>query len=92
MVTGHKQGTARKAISHMQQTRVFVSRLSPVVSFTCVNFNINRLQTKFPSYSSFVITCDVKHKQKLLIPDEWEEGILLKPYVGKVYKDNNGKS
>ena len=48
---------------------------------------VEKLNSKFPSYSSFVISCSKNHENKLLDPDEWEEGLLVRPFYGKIVKN-----
>ena len=47
------------------------------------DYSVEKLTTKYPSYSSFLITCDVTHKVKLLDPQSWEEGVLIRPFYGE---------
>ena len=44
-----------------------------------------RLKTKFPSYSSYsyLVSCDFRHKDTVMNPDEWDEVILIRPFFGK---------
>ena len=93
-VTGKKVGTTLKAVPRSQQCRIFVSRLDPeleantlklfVSNLTGEDCTIAKLTTKFSGYASFFISCDVRHKNKFMSPDEWEEGVLLRPYYGKL--------
>ena len=71
----------------VQQCRVFVSRIDPdlpvdsliefVRELTGETCNIVKLETKYPTYASYVITCDQKHERVLTDPNEWEEGIVI---------------
>ena len=93
-VTGRKVGSNLTAVPRVKKARVFVSRLSPdlstdvlkeyvadLVKDTC---DVEKLSSKYPTYSSFLITCNEVHKEKLLSPEEWEEGILIRPFFGEV--------
>ena len=98
VITGTKRGTGLRAVSQIKLTRVFVSRLLPDISVEVIreyvsglvsdDFEIVKLKTRYPSYSSFVITCDLKHRDTLLNPEEWEEGVLLRPFLGKLNPTN----
>ena len=100
VVTGKKQGTSLKAINRVKYTRIFVSRLLPdievdsvrtyVAGFLNDDCKVYKLKPKFPSYSSFVVSCDVKHENMLMCPDNWEEGILVRRFVGNLPSENNG--
>ena len=91
-VTGRKTGTALKAVP--LRRRIFVSRLDP--EMTCegmkdyvreligVDCDVERVKPKFPSYSSFVITVSKTHEDALLDPDAWEEGLIIRPFYGKI--------
>ena len=99
LATGRKNGTRVRVAPVVKQTRVFVSRLDPdfpeeelrefVRELTGSNCQISKLKSKFPTYSSFVITCDKQHENTLLDPDEWEQGIIIRPFFGKVFSDNS---
>ena len=68
----------------------FVSRLSPEVTAPELkkycestfneSFVVEKLQTKFPSYASFRITGNVRKKSAVLDPNNWESGILIRPF------------
>ena len=69
---------------------VFVSRLAPKVSDQAVKLfvesmlgedvDVERLQTKFMTYSSFKISCNIQMKRKLLDPVNWESGVIIRPF------------
>ena len=92
LVTGRKPGNSLGVVPKVKMCRVFISRLSPGLStetfktfcsqFIDEDFEVLKLAAKFPNYSSFVISCDEKHKQKLFDPENWEEGTLIRPYFG----------
>ena len=63
-----------------------------VGSFLSDEFENVKLKAKYPIYSSSVITCDEKHRETLMNPDEWEEGILLRPSIGKLGTNNDDRS
>ena len=69
-----------------EEVRVYVE------GFLTDDFEIVKLKSKYPTYSSFVITCDEKHRETLMNPDEWEEGILLRPFIGKLGTNNDSQS
>ena len=86
--TGRKTGTALRSVPRFRKTHVFVSRLeenmNPDAVKTFVTELINdeceveQLRTRYLSYSSFLISCDLRHKDLILNPDEPEEGILVR--------------
>ena len=102
LVTGRKSGTALRAAPVVKRIKIFVSRLDPsettdsmreyVRGLTGTECVIERLKSKFPTYSSFVITCDKQFENILLNPDEWEEGLLVRPFFGKIRKHDENKS
>ena len=69
---------------------IFVSRLhcettaeqvkDHVLQKLDTNFKIKKLETKFKTYSSFLVETGLKHVQSLLDPDIWPEGTLIKRY------------
>ena len=102
IITGKKRGTGLRVMKQIKLTRVFFSRLLLDMSaeevrvyvggFLTDDFEIVKLKSKYPTYSSFVITCDEKHRETLMNPDEWEEGILLRPFIGKLGTNNDSQS
>ena len=97
LTLGRKIGTRVKVASVSKQARIFVSRLAPefaveelhefVRELTGTDCEIHKLKTKYPNYSSFVIICDKINEKTLLDPDEWEKGILIRPFFGRLLKD-----
>lgn len=91
-VTGNKTGTVLSAVSTARKIRVFVSRLEPDASgltlkqYVCDMIkgecDVQRLSTKFPSYSSFMVSCDIKHSDTILCAEEWPQGVLIKRFHG----------
>ena len=43
-----------------------------------------KLPASFLTYSSFTVTVDEKFRDKIFFPDEWEEGVLIRPFYGQV--------
>ena len=87
-VIGRKPTSGSGLCTHVFDA--FVSRLSPDVT-TCdlkkycestfnESFVIEKLQTKFPSYASFRITGNARKKSAVLDPNNWESGILIRPF------------
>ena len=95
-----KVGTRIKDAPVIKKCKIFVSRLPPnfpmeeqrkftkelTGSDSCI---IERLKTKFPTYLSFVITCDKQYEATLLDPDDWEEGALVCTFVGNTTQHNS---
>ena len=87
-----------KAVQVVKKARIFISRLDPdetvdnmkeyVKGLTGEDCDVEKLNARFPTYSSFVITCSKRHENTLLDPDEWEEGLLVRPFYGKIMKNN----
>ena len=93
LTLGRKMGTRIKVAESTRKAKIFVSRLDPechveelrefIRELTGSDCEIDQLKTKYPSYSSFVITCDKQHEKTLLDPDEWETGIIIRPFWGE---------
>ena len=72
-------GTALRAVPIVKKTRIFVSRLDPeetvdsmkeyVKGLIGEDCDVEKLNSRFPCYSSFVITCSKCHENTLLDPD-----------------------
>ena len=87
---GRKKVTQLGTCSRASKCHIFVSRLAPEVSLSAVkNFcysmlnedcNVEKLPTKFQTYSSFKITCGAEMKNVILNPDNWEAGIIIRPF------------
>ena len=94
MVTGRKTGTGIRTSTYAAKSKIFVSRIDPnVTAAEMKNFvseivsdqcEVLKLQSKFSSYASFLIIVEEKHRQKIFDPEAWEEGILLRPFYGKM--------
>ena len=84
-VTGNKTGTVLSAVPTARKIRVFVSRLESDASgltlkqYVCDMIrgecDVQMLSTRFPSYSSFMISCDIKHSETILCAEEWPPGV-----------------
>ena len=85
LLAGRKTGTTLRVVEKIKNVNVFVSRCLPddsvesitnyskdIISDECT---VKKLPIKFPTYSSFVITCDAKHEEKIMSPDEWPLGM-----------------
>ena len=95
LITGRKTGSELGAIPKVKKCAIFVSRLNPSLSVDKVNdfvrgiigdetCTVEKLKTKFDSYASFYISCDGKFRDKILDPDMWESGVLVRPFYGSV--------
>ena len=73
---------------------MFLSRMGPDVDAHQVKLfcetllsdwcEVEALNAKFPDlYSSFKITCYSHHKDKILDPNSWETGALIRPFFRK---------
>ena len=86
----------RKPINHLgtcartSRCHVFVSRLGPDVSVLAVkefcqsmldeDCEVLKLKTKYATYTSFKITCNIWKKEVILNPDSWEAGVFVRPF------------
>jgi hypothetical protein len=71
--------------------QLFISRLDPSTTESdIVNhleskalkpIKVTRLKTKYPTYSSFSISCDLENITKLNKPDIWPTGTLIMPLL-----------
>jgi hypothetical protein len=69
-------------------TGLFITRLSPrtttkqlelhIKRETSINIRVEKLRTKYPTYSSFFIRCDRRVRQSLWEPSLWPQGSLIK--------------
>ena len=89
-----KTGTKITVAQRVRTCKVFVSRLAQDFSSEVlrefvfeltgdVNCKVEKLNTKLPYYSSFVVTCHKEHEETLLDPSEWEKGVLIRRYYEK---------
>ena len=73
---------------------MFVSRLSPdtteeeirgnvVDVLGCEPLEVEKLRNRRPGYASFRVTCEEQHLQQLLHEDAWDEGALVRPFIGR---------
>ena len=51
-----------------------------VVQKSNLNIKVKKLETKFKTYSSFLVQTDFKYVQSLPVLDIWPEGTLIKCY------------
>ena len=94
LVTGIRTGNSLAVVAAVRKCSVFVSRLGPNVSVDNVkefangiindDCEVEKLNVKYPTYSSFKITCEDKYKTKILDPESWEKGVLIRPF----YRDS----
>ena len=99
IMTGRKTGTSLRSVPQVKRFNLFVSRIetgvlpetlnsfvSALISDVC---NVQCLQTKYPDYSSFIVSCDDRHRDTIMNPDEWPEGVLIRQYIGRIPNDSN---
>ena len=100
LTMGRKTGTRIKVAPKVNKCKIFVSRLDPefpleelcqfVQELTGnASCEIEKLKSRFPTYASFVITCDRCYEKTLLDPDEWEQGIIIRPFYLKRSVNSN---
>ena len=93
-ITGTRTRNLLNVVQVTRKYRIFVSRLSPDTSTDHLknyvknsfdkNVEVTQLQTRYPTYASFVISCNYVDKDMLLSPESWEEGVLIRSYRGKL--------
>ena len=93
---GRKKGTGLAAVPFVQRTgpraRIFVSRVRPsttvdqirdfVRSIAGVDAVVDRIQTRSDKYASFLVQVEKAVEKFVLDPDEWEEGLIIRPFRG----------
>jgi len=89
-----KGNRLRCAPSAPKKRHIFVSKLDPsttenevcdsVSKATGLEIKCVKLQARFNTYASFRIEVGVEDFDKLLDPDVWDEGILVKPFFGRL--------
>ena len=94
LVTVNRTGNSLAVVAAVRKCSVFVSRLGPDVSVDNVkefangiindDCEVEKLNAKYSTYSSFKITCEDKYKTKILDPESWEKGVLIRPF----YRDS----
>ena len=102
-MTGCKTGTILISVPQIRKVPVFVTRLESyllletqkeyVPEFIGDECSVVKLVTRYPSYSSFMVTCDFKHLDSVLNPEEWQQGVLVRQFYGKTINqsdDSNG--
>ena len=92
ITTGRKPGIILG--SCFRKMDVFLSRMGPDVNAAQVQdfckgllndcCEVEMLKSKFPAlYSSFRITCYSRDRDKILDPDNWETGAIVRPFYRK---------
>ena len=97
IMTGRKTGTNLRLVPQVKRFNLFVSRIetgvlpetlksfvSDLISDVC---SVQCLKTRFPDYLSFIVSCDDRHRDTIMNPDEWPEGVLIKQYIGRIPND-----
>ena len=93
-VIGRKPVTRLGICPRARKFEAFVSRLGPDVTIDAVqefcrsiineDCKVEKLKTKFSTYSSFKITCNRWKKEALLNPDSWESGVFIRPFYTSI--------
>ena len=102
-VTGCRTGTSLRSVAQIRKVQIFVTRLeadlqpsslkayvTEIINDECT---VEKLATRYPDYSSFLVTCNYNHMDSLLNPEEWQEGVLVKRFYGRApgrSNSNNG--
>ena len=90
---GRKQGTRLAAVPRPpQKARIFISRCQTYITvdqireyvqeIAGVESDVERIQSRSQNYASFLITVDKSVEDKVLDPDEWQEGLVVRPFRG----------
>ena len=90
VVIGRKLESRLGTCDRANKCSVFVSRLSPNAKISDINdfcktmlgedCSVEKLPTRYQTYSSFKITCSRMMKNKIFNPDNWEAGIIIRPF------------
>ena len=93
IITGNKTGSTMKAVPQVRMTKIFVSRLDPSITVDIVRDHVKelirgdceviKLKTKFPTYSSFMVTFDQKFDELVMDANHWEDGIMIRRFYGQ---------
>ena len=94
---GRKKGT-RLGVVAAPKARVFISRLKPrttadeiaeyVREIAGVDANVERIDSRRTNYASFLIYVDRGAAEKVLDPEEWQEGVIVRPFRGVLRRHN----
>ena len=97
VVVGSKDGTNLRSVIQVKNVRVFISRLEANISIATIKeyvdnmigdeCKVERLKTKYDSYSSFLVTCGLRYKDTVMNPEEWQVGVLIRPFFGQPRAD-----
>ena len=90
---GRKKNTRLVAVPFQpRKARIFLSRLNLQCTVDQIKEHVHeiigtdsvveRIQNKSSLYASFLITVDKDHEDKILDPDEWQEGLIVRPFRG----------
>ena len=89
-VVGRKTVACLGTRARASKFDLFVSRLGPNVTaaavqefcqaILCEDCEVSKLKTKYDSYSSFKVTCNMWKRAEILNPDSWETGVLIRPF------------
>ena len=102
IITGSKSGTTLRSVAQVRKIKVFISRLEADISPETLkpyvreilndDCTVEKLNTRFPTYSSFLVTCDARHTRTILNCEEWEEGVLIRRFVGNLISASEDSS
>jgi hypothetical protein len=80
----------RRSRSEQVCTGIFVTRLMPNYSARQIqkhidkslglNVVVEKMQTRFDTYSSFHVRCDKRERDWIMDPNLWSVGVLVKPF------------
>ena len=90
---GRKKGTGLAAVPYSPpKARIFLSRVRPTISVDQIrefvhgiagaDADVERIQTRNANYSAFLIKVEKRVEDRVLDPDEWEEGLIIRPFRG----------
>ena len=98
-ITGTRTRNLLNVVPVTRKSRVFVSRLGPNTTADMLKnyvkdaldkeVEVTRLQTRYPTYASFVVSCNFLDKDTILSADSWEEGVLVREFRGKLPTHND---
>ena len=98
---GRKQGTRLAAVPRPPpKARIFVSRAQPHITaeeirdyvreISGADSEVERIQAQTQEYASFLVIVDKSVQEKVLDPDEWQEGLIVRPFRGVLRHHTQG--
>ncbi|KAI5743921.1 hypothetical protein M8J77_023787 [Diaphorina citri] len=99
VITGSRKSEKIAAVPNTRHASFFVTRISPSVSAAVLAQDLlsyavdlesvvcSKMKTRHTSYSSFHLSIPEDQKDLINCNDAWPEGVLVKPFTGKLLKN-----